>query len=283
MIRRVHEAAWNLNWSPWDCSLNIEAPHCRQSWFVTYMTATATWHVLPALAGMTVDLLGGELHYQPRTSYRGPVFFPTFWAWVECAPGKATARIVKVFEAGELKRVNGGERRLPIREGAVWELSDCAQWSTPRPVAARFTPPARQVKPWVIRSVRDLDGDLPALHWNGALDGERATRWTTDRPMRPGDWVEVDLGAVQTVRALRLLHDATREEQQARGMRVEVGQDGVRWTTVAELSAGEVRGRIADGWLVVPFAAPEQVRYVRLTNLGSAELMWWSIHEFDVE
>jgi uncharacterized protein (DUF608 family) len=284
-LKRIYDAAWDLNWSPWDCPLNMEAPHGRQSWLVTYMTGTATWHVLPALAGTTIDLLGGELHFQPRAAYHGPLFFPTFWAWLDCEPGVAQMRVLKVFKPGAFARVNGVERQLAIRAGEVWELSEFAQLPRPRTVAARFRQPPRQIKPWTIRSIRDCDGDLPPLHWNGALDDDPHTRWTTDRPMRPGDWLALDLGQAAPLRGVRMRHDGS-PDQYPRGLRVELSAaarwDDAAWQTVAELSVAQVQAALRDGWLAAPF--PETAaRHIRLTNLGAHDLTWWSIYELQVD
>lgn len=278
VIRRVYEAAWELNWSPWDCSLNYEAPHGRQSWLLTYMTATATWHVLPALAGMTLNLPGSELLFAPRAAYQGPLFFPTFWAWLDCAPGRATVRVLKVFRPGALEKVNGRARHLPIEPDAVWDLSEFARLPRPATVAARFAQPPLRPKPWRIRSVHDLEYDVPPIRWQGALDGDPRTCWTTDRPMQPGDFVEVDLGREEQLRGVRTDHAAAPHEA-PRGLRVEVSRDGQAWQAVAELSADQVQATLEAGTLTVPFSA--RARWLRLTQLGAAESRW-SIHELDV-
>jgi len=289
VIQRVYEAAWELNWSPWDCSLNYESPHGRQSWLLTYMTATATWHVLPALAGLTLDLGAGELHFRPRTAYHGPVFFPTFWGWLDCDEGRATVRVLKVIKPGVLARVNGVAQRLEITPNATWDLSAFAKLPpAPEPVAPRFPDaqpatgaslPRLGLKPWTIHSVLDLEYDVPPIRNVGALDGDPRTCWTTDRPMRPGDWFAVDLGQVRPLAGVRITHSPDPSEY-PHGLRVEVSEDEKVWQPVAELSDEQVRQRSHDRVLTVEFTA--RARWVRLTQLGDAGQSRWSIYEFDV-
>ncbi|MEW6252531.1 MAG: discoidin domain-containing protein [Planctomycetota bacterium] len=283
VIRRVYEAAWELNWSPWDCSLNYEAPQGRQSWLVSYMTATATWHVLPALAGMTIDLLGGELHFQPTGPYHGPLFFPTFWAWLDCEPGQAALRIIRMIKPGSFTRINGALRRFDIRPEAVLDLSEHAQWGSPKTAPVRFpqAQPHWQPKPWRVHSVLDGEYDVPPIRTVGLMDGDPRTCWTTDRPMQPGDWVAVDFGAARPVRGLRLDHAGAPGEY-PRGLRVETSEDGRTWRSAAELTTAQVEHGLQVGTHVLNIEFTATCRHVRLTQLGQAGLARWSIYEFEI-
>jgi len=280
VVRRVYEAAWELNRSPWDCSLNYEAPQGRQSWLLTYMTTTAVWHVLPALAGITFDLAAGELHFAPRAAYHGPLFFPTFWAWLDCEPGQARVRVLRALRPGRFTRVNGTPADLPIEPDAVWDLSTHAALPRPRTAPTRFTVRPPTVRPWTARSVLDEEYDVPPIKYAGALDDDPVTCWSTDRPMRPGDWFEVDFGASLTLRGLKLYFDPVLGEH-PRGLRVAVAEEGGDWREVADIgSEDELKRRWEDGHLTLPYSAT--ARRVRLTQTGAPEWQRWSIHGFDI-
>ncbi len=292
VVRRVYEAAWEVNWSPWDCPLNIEAPHGRQSWLATYMTATATWHVPPALAGTTIDLLSGTLHFTPRTTYHGPLFFPTFWAWLDCEEGRAQMRILRTFTPPTgaapitaFTRVIGpaGEApcNLPLAAGAVWDLSAFAHLPAEQSAPVHFphAQPQPRFKPWSVRSSLEERYDAPPLRTLWAIDGLPNTCWTTDRAMQPGDWFQVDLGHQQPLAGITLDH-AFAPGEYPRGLRVEVAADERSWQTVAELSEDDVRTRLDGGRLTIRFSA--YPRLIRLTQLGRTPYDRWSIYEFDI-
>ena len=282
VIRRLYEAAWELNCSPWDCSLNYEAPQGRQSWLLSYMTATATWHVLPALAGMTIDLLGGELHYRPRGSYHGPLFFPTFWAWLDCELGQARLEVLRVIKPGGFGRLNGQSRRLHIREGTTWDLSACASWPAEKRAPVRFpeAQPHWRLKPWRLRCVLEEEYDVPAIRMRGLMDGDRRTCWTTDRPMRAGDWLMVDLGRARELHGLRMDHAAAPNEW-PRGLRVEASEDEQSWQTVAELTAEQVENGLRTGENVLTVEFGARGRHLRLTQLGT-DRNRWSLYELEL-
>lgn len=282
VIKRVYDAAWDLNWSPWDCPLNIEAPHGRQSWLLTYMTTTAVWHVLPALAGMSVDLPGGILHFAPRTSYHGPVFFPTFWGWLDCDEGDATLRVLKAFVPGHLARVNDQAQELEIRERVVWDLSAHARLPRNKtaPVGFPDAQPQPQCKPWTLRSVLEETYDPAPIRYSGALDDDPRTCWTTDRAMRPGDWLLIDLGTIQDIPGVRMDHREQPDEI-PHGLRVEVSEDHQQWHVAVEMKdVAAVTSAIQNGWLTVP--VDRRGRWIRLTQLGQPEYTRWTIHGIEL-
>jgi uncharacterized protein (DUF608 family) len=279
--RRVYEAAWEVNWSPWDCSLNLEAPHGKQSWLLSYMTTTATWHALPALAGLTIDLPARTLHFRPTTGYRGPLFFPTFWLWLDSAPGKATARVLKVFAAGAFDRLNDWPARFELRVGAEWDLSEFAVIPADKTVAPHFppVPPPRPQQPWTLTSCNAVQHDAPPAETGWAIDGDPRTCWWTNEAMRPGDWLAVDFGQPRPLRGVRCDHRGAPGEY-PRGLRVEVCDDGRAWQPAAELGESAVRAALVDSVLTVPFAAT--ARHLRLVQLGRTSEARWSIYDLSV-
>jgi hypothetical protein len=287
--RRIYEAAWDLNWSPWNCPLNIESPHGRQSWLLSYMTNPAVWHILPALSGTTVNLPRQELLFRPTAAYHGPLFFPTFWGWLDCEPGSARVKVLKVFsdvgpaaKVDRLTLVNGVKKELDVRAGALWDLSEFAKIPPSKAaVAPRFptSRPQREPRPWHLRSSEDKSFDTPAIETIGAIDGDPLTCWWTRKAMQPGDWLQVDLLKEQEIHGLRFDHRAGAGEH-PRGLRVEVSTDGKTWRQAAELTEPQVLAALKEGILTIPFEAT--ARYLKLTQLGQARARW-SVYDLDLQ
>ncbi|MEO3813229.1 discoidin domain-containing protein [Sphaerisporangium sp. B11E5] len=108
-----------------------------------------------------------------------------------------------------------------------------------------------------------------------AIDGDGATRWSTNAPMRGGEWLKLNLGA--PTRFNRITFDYTEFPggDFARGFTVAVSTDNSVWTTVPFDSGGGL-----DTVTTARFA-PVRAQYVRVTQTGSAG-DWWSIGEFNV-
>jgi uncharacterized protein (DUF608 family) len=120
VIRRNFEVGWTINKSPWNQGLNITSPEGRPNGLITYMTNPTTWHVLPALAGATIDVAAGSLRLKPSTELHLPLFFSTFWAWLDHVPGRSTElRALKVFSPTKLTSINGERVDVDVRPGAV--------------------------------------------------------------------------------------------------------------------------------------------------------------------
>src|SRR5262249_1642109 len=65
------------------------------------------------------------------------------------------------------------------------------------------------------------------------LDRDSTTVWSTGRPKKGGEWIEVDLGRVEPVALIRWLPDLFQEIPS--GLRLEVSVDGARWQRVVDL------------------------------------------------
>lgn len=103
-LHRVYDCVWELNHSPWNESLVYDAPGGSQGGLITYMTAPTSWHVLPALGGLSLDLPHGTLFVNPRlatgqTEMRLPVYFSRFWGRLDYVPAahRLTLRVDRVF------------------------------------------------------------------------------------------------------------------------------------------------------------------------------------------
>ena len=191
-LHRVYLCVWELNHSPWDESLVYDAPTGAQGGLRTYVTCPTTWHVLPALGGLSLDLLHGTLFVSPRlsagqTTMRLPVYFPRFWGTLDydATARRLTLHVDRVFPSDAPTErtlyhvpgpTDGGEAPLTltqvaadgdsppiplpqpftVTEGATLDLS---------PLLARLAPPAHSPPvTFAVRAAVHRPG-LPADDW----------------------------------------------------------------------------------------------------------------------
>jgi hypothetical protein len=110
--------------------------------------------------------------------------------------------------------------------------------------------------------------DAPA----NALDGNLATRFSTNESQRPGLYFEVNMGVPQTFDALEMAAPRSPTDY-ARSFDVEVSNNGTNWTTVAACTG-------SGNPEVVSF--PVQTAQYVLVALTGTSTYWWSIDEFNV-
>ncbi|TDW71410.1 discoidin domain-containing protein [Kribbella pratensis] len=103
-------------------------------------------------------------------------------------------------------------------------------------------------------------------------DQDGSTVWQSKAAQAPGQWVQVDLGKVQTFRSVALDSGGNAGDY-AGGYEVAVSKDGVSWQTVASGAS--------TGQLTTIELRPTQARYVRVTSTGSAA-NWWSLADLRV-
>ena len=103
-------------------------------------------------------------------------------------------------------------------------------------------------------------------------DQDGSTVWQSKAAQAPGQWVQVDLGKVQTFRSVALDSGGNAGDY-ARMYEVAVSKDGVSWQTVASGAS--------TGQLTTVELRPTQARYVRVTSTGSAA-NWWSLADLRV-
>lgn len=315
-LNRVFFCVWTENKSPWDESLCYDAPGGRKGGLTTYMTSPTSWFVLYALSGASLDLPDRRLYLSPRLmrgtdELHAPLFFPRFWARLDYSrpTGTLTLRIDRVFADAVL---SGAGRAPAGASGPMTITSVAADGDSPAIALARpFTvrPGARldlsslvrklklpaksedvdfAVRPRIVRpgvassgwrmcdSLHDVDAGWALCQ--DALDGNEATRWTTGRGMRAGDWVMLDMG--KTVATTRLVLDSAKSPgDYPRGYVAEGSVDGRVWTRLASATRVEADRAVQAG--VTSIAYPRtQCRYIRVTNEGNDDL-WWSIYEIN--
>ncbi|MFB5760943.1 discoidin domain-containing protein [Paenibacillus medicaginis] len=107
----------------------------------------------------------------------------------------------------------------------------------------------------------------------GMLDGDTATRWSTGKPQEEGQWIELDLGTVQSFNQI-VMDSRGSAEDYARGYQLLVSRDGETWGSPV------VEGKGAASKMTLTFPA-QTARYIKVIQTGT-DSRWWSISEFRV-
>ena len=111
---------------------------------------------------------------------------------------------------------------------------------------------------------------------SAAIDGDPSTRWTTREVQRPGQWLEIDLGETSVFDSIELSSLASPGDY-PRGYELFASNSRADWgepVAAADNSDG--------GAVLTARFAPVNARYLRIVQTGSAERLWWSIHEITV-
>ncbi len=105
-----------------------------------------------------------------------------------------------------------------------------------------------------------------------ALDGDLATRFSTDKDQAPGLYFEVDLGSTPSLYGLQMNVPSSPTDY-ARGYDVEVSTNASTWATVASCAGSSTPE-------TVTFTA-QKARYIKVVLTASAD-KWWSIDELNL-
>ena len=109
-----------------------------------------------------------------------------------------------------------------------------------------------------------------------AFDGNPATRWTTNTPMRPGMWFVLDLGVEHAIKKI-VLDTRNSRGDYPRGSEVYVSFDGKSWGKPVLKS--KAQGPITT----YVFPKPIHGRFIKIVQTGRTQGLYWSIHELKVE
>ncbi|MGC6456879.1 MAG: DUF7133 domain-containing protein [Akkermansiaceae bacterium] len=113
-----------------------------------------------------------------------------------------------------------------------------------------------------------------ASHLKGCVDGNLASRYTTDTPQTPGMWVQIELPKTAEVSQITLdSGNSTRDYP--RGFKVEASLDGKNWSK--PLAQGDGTSPITK----IPFSTTK-ARYLRITQTKRARGLYWSIHDLKI-
>lgn len=110
--------------------------------------------------------------------------------------------------------------------------------------------------------------DAPA----NALDGNLATRFSTDEPQQSGLFFEVNMGSPQTFDELDM-EVPNSPTDYARSFEVFVSDNASNWTTVATCTGASTSEVVS---------LPAQTAQYVLVYLTSSATYWWSIDEFNL-
>ena len=106
-----------------------------------------------------------------------------------------------------------------------------------------------------------------------AIDGDASTRWATRKTQTNGQTFTVDLNT-QTSFDKVVLNTDDNPNDYPREYTLQVSDDGDNWETVTSGS-----GNSAE--TIIEFAE-QTATYIKITQLGSSNKNWWSIHEMSI-
>jgi len=133
----------------------------------------------------------------------------------------------------------------------------------------KLSPPIlRNEKKWKLTSSHG--GDT----LNGCIDGDTSSRYTTSAPQTPGMWVQVELPREASISNI-LLDAGTSTRDYPRGYEVVVSDDGEKWSEA--IAKGKGNGPLTN--ITVPGT---KTRFIRITQTGKEQGLYWSIHELKI-
>ena len=153
---------------------------------------------------------------------------------------------------------------------------------TPEVVARLRKQHADRSNPWTIEDLAEFQPtEIPydsswkltasnnAKELELAFDGKEQTRYSSEKRMKPGMWIQIEFPEAKEINGITL--DTTRSQKDfPRGYQVQVSDDGKDWG--APIASGV-------GTSITKIHFPTQsTRFIRVTQTGKNKL-FWSIHE----
>ncbi len=121
------------------------------------------------------------------------------------------------------------------------------------------------------RSEWKLTASHGQLDVREAVDGNRGSRWATNTPQVPGMWFQIELPSQATINRI-ILDAAGSDRDYPRGYEVTLSDDGKTWSK--PVASGIGAGAVTD--IIFP---AETARFLRITDTGQVNGLFWSIHE----
>ena len=109
-----------------------------------------------------------------------------------------------------------------------------------------------------------------------ALDGNAATRWSTNAAQVNGQYYQVDMQTTKTFKQITLDAGSSPGDY-PRGYQVFVSSNGTSWGSAIASGAGSSTTPITT----VTFAS-QTARYIKVVQTGTVSPNWWSLYEFNV-
>ncbi len=161
-----------------------------------------------------------------------------------------------------------------------------ASFIAPQEVARLRAATTARTQPWTIAELRAAlpqplpnrkEWKLSASHNNGgcaaAIDGDAGSRYSTNTSQVPGMWFQIELPRETSVAAVEF-DSSNSPRDYPRGYKTEVSSDGQKWTEVAH-------GNGDDAVTAIEFP-PVDAKFIRVTQTGSVNGLFWSIHELKI-
>ncbi|MBJ6360618.1 ThuA domain-containing protein [Paenibacillus sp. GCM10012307] len=136
-------------------------------------------------------------------------------------------------------------------------------------------PPSSKASWTFTHSPRGGDDTSSPSDVKHVIDGILSTRWDSGAFQEPGQWFQVNMGAVKTINEV-IIDASGHPSDYPRGYVIEVSKDGQSWSKVAENANNTVVKIVAS------FPAVK-AQFVKITQTGSAPANWWSINELDIK
>jgi HEAT repeat protein/type 1 glutamine amidotransferase len=179
---------------------------------------------------------------------------------------------LKVAKRPEEKRqVLAALAKFPCKEA----LEMARQLKADAALSAEADGTIRKIENAMVSQTMKATASLGSDEAGNALDGKMDTRWSTGRPMKPGDWFVLDLGVERGVKGLTL--DTTPSGNDfPKGYEVYVSFDGGNWGK--PILVGTSDKPITE----LDFGKTVQARFIKIIQTGSSDSWHWSIHELKV-
>jgi F5/8 type C domain len=107
-----------------------------------------------------------------------------------------------------------------------------------------------------------------------AVDHDIKSRYDTSASQTPGMWFQVELPEAEIICSL-VLDAGSSLNDYPRGYQVQLSNDGTNWSQ--PVASGKGTSALTD----ITFA-PAKTKFIRTTQTGSVDGLWWSIHELHI-
>ncbi len=247
---------------------------------------------LPITEGHDLKALyWGVFHQRPLVNGYSGYFAPHYWVLRYLIEQGDHEVLTAMARFGDLEVVIDRDEDDDERWEKFVDSHPAAEFvdSGDSSVSYRIRPTAA---PWSHRRIEgppipiaSADATVSAHLLSRMTDGDLISRWDGRRGQRPGDAVTVDLGSARQVRGLELDLGGYVADFPRR-LKIETSLDGAAWQERWAGSGGgaALAGALLDARLMPLFFEldPQPARYIRMTQLGSDPVFYWSIAELKV-
>jgi len=109
----------------------------------------------------------------------------------------------------------------------------------------------------------------------GCVDNNPSSRWDTGAAQMPGMWVQIELPEETALSGIELDCNGSASDF-PRKYEIQTSQDGKTWSTPVSKGDG------SPGVLQILFDQPARAKFLRITQTGHVDGLYWSIHELNL-